>query len=171
MKVVFAILFAAALAGPVWAAGGPVDPAQDTASQVVEGQTAPRLQNLGDHTHPITTAAPRAQLFFDQGLRLSYGFNHPEAFRSFQEAARLDPDCAMCYWGMALVLGPNINAPMKPEDEAVALSTVQRALSLRQNASPAEQAYISALARRYLGNTSQRDTGNKLYAEAMREVA
>ena len=171
MRVVFAILFAAALAGPVWAAGGPVDPAQDTASQVVEGQTAPRLQNLGDHTHPITTAAPRAQLFFDQGLRLSYGFNHPEAFRSFQEAARLDPDCAMCYWGMALVLGPNINAPMKPEDEAVALSTVQRALSLRENASPAEQAYISALARRYLGNTSQRDTGNKLYAEAMREVA
>ncbi|MGH9813922.1 MAG: hypothetical protein ACRD4T_12385, partial [Candidatus Acidiferrales bacterium] len=122
-------------------------------------------------SHPITTAAPRAQLFFDQGLRLSYGFNHPEAFRSFQEAARLDPDCAMCYWGMALVLGPNINAPMKPEDEAVALSTVQRALSLRGKASPAEQAYIGALARRYLGNAGQRDTGNTLYAEAMREVA
>ena len=165
------LLLALGVAAPAVAAGEPVDPSQDTESQVVEGQTAPRLQNLGDHSHPITTAAPRAQLFFDQGLRLSYGFNHPEAFRSFQEAARLDPDCAMCYWGMALVLGPNINAPMKPEDEAVALSTVQRALSLRGKASPAEQAYIGALARRYLGNASQRDTGNKLYAEAMREVA
>ncbi len=165
------LLLALGVAAPAVAAGEPVDPAQDTESQVVEGQTAPRLQNLGDHSHPITTAAPRAQLFFDQGLRLSYGFNHPEAYRSFQEAARLDPDCAMCYWGMALVLGPNINAPMKPEDELVALSTVQRALSLRAKASPAEQAYIGALARRYLGNASQRATGNTLYAEAMREVA
>lgn len=153
------------------AAGEPLDPRQDTESQVVEGQTAPRLQNLGDHKHPITTAAPRAQLFFDQGLRLSYGFNHREALRSFQEAARLDPDCAMCYWGMALVLGPNINAPMNPEDEAVALSTVQRALSLRAKASPVEQAYINALARRYLGSGEQRATGDKLYAEAMRDLA
>ncbi|MGH9788375.1 MAG: hypothetical protein ACRD4U_06710, partial [Candidatus Acidiferrales bacterium] len=170
MRLVCCIVLLAAMAAPSWA-GEPVDPAHDTESQVVEGQTAPRLQNLGDHKHPITTAAPRAQLFFDQGLRLSYGFNHPEAFRSFQEGARLDPDCAMCYWGMALVLGPNINAPMKPEDEPVALSTVQRALSLRQKASPAEQAYINALARRYLGNASQRATGDNLYAEAMRELA
>ena len=167
-RILIAVLLAAA---PVAAwAGEPPDPAQDTDSQLVPGQTAPRLQNLGDYSHPITTAAPRAQLFFDQGLRLSYGFNHREAYRSFQEAARLDPDCAMCYWGMALVLGPNINAPMNPEDEAVALSTVQRALSLREKASPAEQAYIGALARRYLGTASQRDTGNKLYAEAMRDV-
>jgi tetratricopeptide (TPR) repeat protein len=77
----------------------------------------------------------------------------------------------MCYWGMALVLGPNINAPMNPEDEPVALSTVQRALGLRNKASEREQAYISALARRYLGSASQRATGDKLYAEAMREVA
>ncbi|MCI0404266.1 MAG: hypothetical protein L0212_12240 [Acidobacteria bacterium] len=159
-----------ALAAPAWGAGLPQG-AQDTASQVIEGQTAPRLQNLGDHSHPITTQAPRAQLFFDQGLRLAYGFNHPEAYRSFQEAARLDPDCAMCYWGMALVLGPNINATMNPEDEPVALSTVQRALALRQKASERERAYISAVARRYLGSASQRATGDKLYAEAMREVA
>ena len=165
------LLLALGVATPAVAAGEPVDPAQDTKSQVVEGQTAPRLQNLGDHTHPITTAAPRAQLFFDQGLRLSYGFNHPEAFRSFQEAARLDPDCAMCYWGMALVLGPNINAPMKPEDEMVALSTVQRALGLQAKASPNERAYIGALARRYLGSAGQRATGDKLYAEAMRDLA
>ncbi len=158
------------LAAPAWGAGLP-EGAHDTESQVVEGQTAPRLQNLGDYSHPITTQAPRAQLFFDQGLRLAYGFNHPEAFRSFQEAARLDPDCAMCYWGMALVLGPNINAPMNPEDEAVALSTVQRALSLREKAGERERAYISAVARRYLGTASQRATGDKLYAEAMREVA
>jgi tetratricopeptide (TPR) repeat protein len=77
----------------------------------------------------------------------------------------------MCYWGMALVLGPNINAPMNPEDEAVALSTVQRALALRAKAGAREQAYIGALARRYLGSAEQRATGDQLYADAMREVA
>src|SRR5687768_13760357 len=73
---------------------------------------APRLQNLGVHTFPVTTSVPRAQLFINQGLNLAFAFNHAEAARSFAEAARLDPNAAMAYWGQALVLGPNINAPM-----------------------------------------------------------
>lgn len=68
---------------------------------------AARLQNLGVHTFKVTTASERAQLFVNQGVNLAYGFNHAEAARAFAEAARLDPDCAMAYWGHALVLGPD----------------------------------------------------------------
>src|SRR5688572_22956408 len=74
------------------------------------GPLAPRLQNLGVHTFKVSTKSARAQLFINQGVNLAYGFNHPEAARSFAEAARLDPRCAMAYWGQALVLGPNINS-------------------------------------------------------------
>ena len=76
------------------------------------GELAPRLQNLGSHKFPVTTRSPKAQSFINQGVNLAYGFNHAEAGRAFKEAARLDPSCAMAYWGQALVLGPNINAPM-----------------------------------------------------------
>ena len=77
----------------------------DVQSTVVPGQIAPRLQNLGNHQFPVTTSSARAQLFINQAMMLVYGFNHAEATRSFREAARLDPNCAMAYWGMALVLG------------------------------------------------------------------
>ena len=87
---------------------------------------APRLQNLGVHTFPVTMKVDRAQLFINQGLNLAYGFNHAEAGRAFAEAARLDPACAMAYWGQALVLGPNINAPMDPEDEPKATALARR---------------------------------------------
>ena len=70
--------------------------------RLAPGQLAPVLSGLGDHHHEITTSSERAQLFFDQGLKLTYGFNHKEALRSFKEAARLDPDCAMAYWGLAV---------------------------------------------------------------------
>ena len=82
------------------------------------GELAPRLQNLGAHTFKVTTKSKQAQLFVNQGLNLAYGFNHAEAGRAFREAARLDPSCAMAYWGQALVLGPNINAPMTPGGRA-----------------------------------------------------
>ena len=65
----------------------------------------------------MTTSSPRAQLFINQGVNLAWAFNHAEAGRAFREAARLDPSCAMAYWGQALVLGPNINAVMDPKDE------------------------------------------------------
>jgi tetratricopeptide (TPR) repeat protein len=133
-----------------------------------EGQIAPRLQNLGDYTFPVTTKSERAQLFINQGINLAYGFNHAEAARAFKEAARLDPDCAMAYWGNALVLGPNINAPMNPDDEPQAFELVQKAMALREGASERERAYIEALAQRYSGKAEDRVERDRAYANAMR---
>ena len=76
------------------------------------GGVMPILQGLGDWHHRVTTKSPEAQRYFDQGLRLTYGFNHDEAVRSFERAVQLDPACAMCHWGVAYALGPNINLPM-----------------------------------------------------------
>ncbi len=135
-----------------------------------DGQLAPRLHNLGTHTFPVSTRNPLAQQYINQGLNLAYAFNHAEARRSFREAARLDPELAMAYWGQALVLGPNINAMMEPNEEPQALEIVQQAKSLMANASPREQALINALAKRYSGQAGQREANNKAYAEAMREV-
>ena len=73
---------------------------------------APELSGLGTLHVTVSTATPRAQRFFDQGMRLLYAFNHAESNRAFREAARLDPSLAMAYWGQALALGPNLNAPM-----------------------------------------------------------
>ncbi|MER0171565.1 MAG: hypothetical protein DU489_13370 [Nitrosomonas sp.] len=135
-----------------------------------DGQLIPRLQNLGTHTFPVSTRNPLAQQYINQGLNLAYAFNHAEARRAFREAARLDPGLTMAYWGQALVLGPNINAMMEPNEEPQALEIMQQAKSLMMNASPKEQALISALEKRYSGKTEHRTTNDKAYAEAMREV-
>ena len=92
------------------------------------GQIAPLLQGLGDHHHPVTTRSSRAQRFFDQGLQLKFAFNHPEAVRAFREAARLDPNCAMAYWGLALVRGPNINASMEEDSHREAYQAIQKGI-------------------------------------------
>lgn len=134
------------------------------------GQVAPRLQNLGPHTFPVTTSSKDAQAFINQGVNLAFGFNHAEAGRAFREAARLDPECAMAYWGQALVLGPNINAPMVPTEEPRAHELVQKAVALAARASPRERAFIEALARRYTGNAADRAANDRAYAAAMREV-
>ena len=148
------------------------DPQQDVQSTTVPGQTAPRLQNLGEHRFPVTTRSARAQLFINQGLMLTYGFNHAEAQRSFAEAARLDPDCAMAYWGMALVLGPNINMGMNPESEPEARALVQKALTLKPKVSEKERSYIDALATRYDGIVkSDRRALDMAYMEAMRALS
>jgi len=147
------------------------NPQNDLASTVVSGQVAPRLQNLGNHEFPVTTDSARAQRFINQAIMLTYGFNHAEATRSFQEAARLDPDCAMAYWGMALVLGPNINLPMSPQAEPQAYALIQKALALKKGASEKEQAYIDALATRYSGQQDPDRTAlDRAYAEAMRNL-
>jgi hypothetical protein len=135
------------------------------------GQLAPRLQNLGPHTFPVKTKSKQAQLFMNQGLNLTYGFNHAEAGRAYREAARLDPELAMAYWGQALVLGPNINAVMNADDEPKAYELVQKAVSLKSKASERERAYIDALAKRYTGKADDRAANDKAYAAAMREVA
>jgi tetratricopeptide (TPR) repeat protein len=134
------------------------------------GELAPRLQDLGDHTFPVTTKSKKAQLFVNQGVNLAYAFNHAEAARAFREAARLDPTCAMAYWGEALVLGGNINAPMNPDDEPKALALAQKAVSLKAKATPREQALIDAVAQRYSGKKEERAARDKAYAAAMRDV-
>jgi tetratricopeptide (TPR) repeat protein len=136
-----------------------------------EGQLAPRLQNLGAHTFPVTTKSKAAQAFVNQGLNLAYGFNHAEAGRAFREAARLDPSCAMAYWGQALVLGPNINVPMDAAEEPKALELAQKAVALKPKASVRERVYIDALAQRYSGKAEERAARDRAYADAMRELS
>ena len=137
-----------------------------------QGQIAPRLQNLGSHTFRIKTRSKRAQEFFNQGINLSYGFNHAEAMRAFREVARLDPKCAIAYWGQALVLGPNINMPMAPEAEPEAYKLIQKAVELKAHASSKERDYIDALAKRYSGDAKpDRKALNQAYAGAMKTLA
>jgi tetratricopeptide (TPR) repeat protein len=132
---------------------------------------APRLQNLGVHKFPVSTKVARAQQFMNQGLNLTYGFNHAEAGRAYAEAARLDPSLAMAYWGQALVLGPNINAPMEPAAEPKALELIQKAVSLKSKATARERAYIDALAARYTGKPEDRAKADRAFADAMKKVA
>lgn len=113
-------------------------------------QIAPLFENLGDLSYPITTNNEKAQTFFNQGLRLTYAFNHAEAHRSFMEASRLDPTSAMTFWGQAYTLGPNINDPLPPEDRKIKINeAMAKAKSLISSATPKEQALIQALTARY----------------------
>ena len=133
--------------------------------------TATLFTGMGTHHHAITTKSPQAQKYFAQGLVLAYGFNHAEAARSFRQAIKLDPDCAMCNWGLAYVLGPNINAKM--EDDAVpeSYAAVEQAKKLAGNSTKLEQAYISAIAKRYTDQPlADRSALDAAYAEAMAEV-
>lgn len=130
----------------------------------------PLFDNLGTLHHSITTNSNEAQRYFDQGLRLVYAFNHEEAIMAFEEAARLDPSAAMAYWGVALALGPNINAVMDKAAERRAWDAVQKARLHRAHANPAEQAYIDAIGKRYNLNAHARPALDKAYAEAMRSV-
>lgn len=138
---------------------------------------APLFEGMGDYHRPITTNDAGAQRYFDQGMVLAFGFNHAEAIRSFRAAQRLDPDCAMCFWGEALATGPNINvtsggrAIMSPESRVAAHAAAQKALSLADRVAPVERALIEAQAVRYDGSeTSDRDPLDRAYAEAMRSV-
>jgi tetratricopeptide (TPR) repeat protein len=143
-----------------------IDPASATAP------VAPALDGLGDLHHAVSTANPKSQAFFDQGLRLTYAFNHSEAVRAFKEAARLDPGNAMAYWGWAYALGPNLNLPMMPEVTAQAYAAAQKAMSLRDRVTPAERAYIEALAERYADPAPEdRSALDRAFADAMREVS
>jgi len=132
---------------------------------------APVFEGYGDHHHPITTANPETQTYFDQGVRLLFAFNHAEAIRSFREAARLDPACAMCWWGVAFALGPNINLPMQPDAVAPAWAAVKMAQSLESKASPEEAAWIEALATRYAQDPpADRHPLDEAFAAAMAKV-
>jgi tetratricopeptide (TPR) repeat protein len=132
---------------------------------------APVFQGLGAHHHPISTHNAQTQAFFDQGVNLLFGFNHAEAIRSFREAARLDPDCAMCWWGVAFALGPNINLPMPPDAVAPAWASLQKARALEVKASPEEVAWIEALASRYSEDPkANRHALDEAFANAMGDL-
>lgn len=130
------------------------------------------LDGLGDLSYRITTRDSAAQKFFNQGLRLIYGFNHVEALRAFQEASRRDPESAMTYWGQALALGPNINDWNPRDREAMARQAISKAMQLSKNASPKEAAFITAMSARYDGKVHDiRDTLNTAYLRAMEALA
>lgn len=140
--------------------------------QATVGGEVPLFRDLGKLGFKISTASPRVQSYFDQGLRLAFGFNHAEAQRAFQAAQKLDPDCAMCFWGEALVLGPNINAPMSPEAQAPALAALARAAALAPAATAKERALIEALGKRYADDAgAERAALDAAYADAMQQVA
>ena len=136
-------------------------------------QISPLFENLGNHSVTISTVDKMAQRFFDQGLNLTYAFNHAEAHRSFLEASRLDPNAAMAFWGQAYALGPNINDPL-PDDERKkqAYDAAQKAKQLLTNATPKEKALITALQARYSDDLSK-DVAelNMNYMKAMIKVA
>jgi tetratricopeptide (TPR) repeat protein len=145
-------------------AGSPssLDPAPDS---------VPLYRDLGNHHYPISTAEPLAQAYFDQGLRLYYAFNHAESIRAFEEAARRDPTCALCWWGKAVALGPNINAPMEPEAGEAARVAIGEARLRAGAASPRERALIEATAKRYEGGPGSSRAGmDSAYAQGLGEV-
>src|SRR6266536_6558550 len=132
----------------------------------------PFWDGLGSLTYKITTSNPQAQSYFNQGLRLAYAFNHGEAQRAFRKAQKLDPACAMCFWGEALVLGPNINLPMQEDAVAPAFAAAQKAKALADKSSPREQVLISAISARYADDPkADRKVLDTAYAAAMNEAA
>lgn len=131
----------------------------------------PLLDGLGDLHHPVTTDSKAAQRYFDQGMRLLFGFNHKEAIRAFASAAHLDPDCAMAHWGVAYAHGPHVNRPMDASDTAAAWEALQRAVRLRPQASSKHQAYIAALEKRYQpAHQDDRLALDRAFADAMRQL-
>jgi tetratricopeptide (TPR) repeat protein len=136
------------------------------------GKTIPLYPDLAASPFPVSTRAPQARRYFSQGLILTYGFNHAGAVRSFREAQRLDPECAMCWWGEAVALGPNINAPMDDRDHGAALDAMDRAMALRSGTTPMERALIEAVAQRYSRDAkADRAALDAAYADAMLDVA
>ena len=129
---------------------------------------APLFKGLGTHHHKITTRNARTQVLFDQGIKLAFGFNHAEAIRSFREGARLDPHCAMCWWGVAFALGSNINLPMQDDAVKPAWQALQNAIALKRYASKEERDWIDALATRYSSDPkADRAKLDEAYAQAM----
>jgi tetratricopeptide (TPR) repeat protein len=114
-----------------------------------ENGEPPLWKNLGSLTYKISTKSPEAQSYFDQGLNLSTNFNHAEARRAFRKAQQLDPNCAICFLGEALVLGPNINVPMDPAANAPAIAALKKAQELSSSATQKEKDIIAAVATRY----------------------
>ena len=147
-------------------------PAQPAAS------VSPDLyDDLGTFTRKISTSVPKSQQYFDQGMKLIWAFNHDEAKRAFDEAARLDPSCAMCQWGVAITLGPNINLPALPDRASAALVAARKAAELAKSGrtTPVERALIAAIGTRYSdpppADAAAQKKLDEAYAAAMRAVS
>lgn len=133
---------------------------------------APLFKGLNVINYTISTKNPEAQKYFNQGLALAYGFNHAEAARSFYYATKLDPECAMCFWGYAYVLGPNYNAGMEPDNYQRAFKAIEQAKKLKGTATDKEKALINVLAKRYVEKpVEDRKPLDIAYSNAMKEVS
>jgi tetratricopeptide (TPR) repeat protein len=176
-------LVAAVAVGALSACKGDVSPGTaasdptETTNELAARAGAPLFDGMGDHHHAITTSNPAAQRYFDQGLTIDFAFNHAESVRSFRAAQRLDPECAMCYWGEALALGPNINVTsngkvvMPDDDRIAAYAAIQKALELKDGGTQRERDYIDALATRYNGDpATPREPLDEAYIEGMRAL-
>jgi tetratricopeptide (TPR) repeat protein len=163
MKCCFSVLLALFLSGMVTAQQHPAH---------LHSKPATLMTGYGDLHHPVSTRNAEAEQFFDQGLRQIYAFNHDEAARSFQRAAELDPKLAMAYWGVAEAVGPNYNDPASDDRFAAAHVAIQKAIDLSADASPAEKAYIQAMALRFPADAkADRRQAAEAYHDAMRDVA
>ncbi len=132
-------------------------------------EPVPLYEGLGNLSFDVTSVSEEAKAYFLQGYKLANAFNHLEAARSFRYAAQLDPNCAMCYWGLAYVLGPNYNAAMEPDAVPVAYKSIQKAVELAPGASPVEQAIIESTAKRYNDDPeSDREGLDQAYVDALR---
>src|SRR5688572_17435008 len=168
-NVMLAIVVIAVAAVGFWLYG---KPKRDAALPDLAPVGANLIEGLGDYSMPITAKNADVQRWFDQGLAMTYGFNHDAAERSFLKAAELDPDCAMCWWGAALVLGPHVNAAMDPANNPKAWDRLQRAQKTAKNASDKERAFIKALSARYAeAPPEDRRPLDEAYAAAMAELA
>ena len=150
----------------------PAGAAAAKASKPAAGGDAPLIPGLGTRSYRISTSSTLAQRYFDQGLRIAWGFNHAEAQRAFRKAQQLDPKCAMCYWGEAYVLGPNINVPMDEKALAPAVAAAAKARELAANATPSEKLLIEAVSARYSADPkAERPKLDAAYAEVMKRAA
>jgi tetratricopeptide (TPR) repeat protein len=148
----------------------PLDAAPMCGGDMTAPKTAAILPGYGGGGFPIRTTNPRAQAFFDNGMQLAHAFAHKAAILAFHEAARLDPDCAMCLWGEAWAAGPTINFPIGADVQARLATMVARAETLAVNAPPKERDLIAALKLRYQ-NGGGAGEGDRAFAQAMDKLA
>jgi tetratricopeptide (TPR) repeat protein len=150
----------------------PAPPQMVTKSSPAAEPTVPLFAELGDFGRKVTTSSPQAQRYFDQGLCFLYAFNHDEAIRSFEEAARIDPQCALIWWGIALANGPHINNPIMPPERAkAAWAALTKARDTADKAGPVERELIDALGKRYADpQPEDRLPLDEAFAAAMREL-
>lgn len=166
MRAVFAILLGLSLAACA--------PKPETDAELVARAGAPLFTGMGEYHRTVTTTDPGAQRYFNQGMVLGFGFNHAEAIRSFRAAQKLDPSCAMCFWGEALVTGPNINvtskgkAIMSPEEQTAAWAALEKAKAVAADKPEVERDLIEAMGKRYAAEpVADREPLDHAYAEAL----